>query len=399
MESFFKLLIYRGGAAFGTLLFTLYTYSSSTVKQASMIFSFVLIIYIVTMISRFGLDILTVKDVASLSEENSRKYFSKITNIIITTNCLLAIVFLYVYFLFYKEQEILFLSLNIIPFSMWMPISCYFRARDKNFFSALFEPGTIFLITTLVLISTNGLLILEIFTCINWVLLIFSLTYLVINQDYIISLESFRGWFSILKLGFGYMALSVFSYVTLWLPAFFIKSFSSGYFVDYNLAVRLIAPFTFIITTVDFFLSTRFAKNYVEKKYHLIKDDIFLFRKFFTLFGTGYLLITSGLLIIAKEYEQVTEVAFNFYVMILTGYLISSIVGPYGTLLNMSNKVRYVNYGTVSAMILVLILIYPVSLFFGVNGVVMLISISIVTRNIMIRHYAKAFQVIGEPEQ
>ncbi|ELY5143594.1 hypothetical protein M2G92_21360 [Vibrio vulnificus] len=395
MKDFLKLLLYRGGAAIGTLLFTLYVYMFSSVEEASVIFSFVLLIYLLSMLSRIGLDIYIVKDASRMTQREGGRLFSKI----ITFICVFNFIISFALFFYYKKtdnsQEFLYLSLSMIPFSIWMPISCYFRTQGENFYSAIFEPGTIFLITTFFAYLLNELPMLDVFVCVNWFLFLIVFLYLIANGYYTFSFNCLHGWIELVKSGYGYMTLSIISYLTLWLPAFFIKSISPDYFVDYNLAVRLIAPFTFIITTVDFYLSTRFSRNYFESKYEEILKDITIFRKFFSIIGGLYLILTSSVLFIAEKYVHITSTVFEVYTIVLVGYIISSAIGPYGTLLNMANRVKYVNYGTAFALLVLVFFIYPVNVVFGMNGIVILISLSIVIRSLLIRYYSNSLNVLG----
>ncbi|MCS0000069.1 hypothetical protein NB620_07210, partial [Vibrio alginolyticus] len=319
MNNFLRLLIYRGSAAIGTLVFTIYVYIFSSKEEASLTFSFVLIIYLLSMVARFGLDIVVVKDISRMNKRDSRDLFSKVLMFLVLSSLFLSLIIYCLYLIFEKNQELLYLALNLVPFSVWMPISCYFRAQEERFKSALFEPGNIFLFTTLFLFLSQSSSVLIVFSFVSWFAFISVLIYLYTSRYISMTDKNFHGWLQLVKSGLGYMALAVISYLTLWLPAFFIKLSSPNAFIDYNLAVRLIAPFTFIITTVDFYLSSRFSKSYFESNYVLIIKDIKLFRKFFLVFGSIYLILTLLVMLITSNFGYINTSVVNFYATILIG--------------------------------------------------------------------------------
>jgi len=400
MSDFFKLVFYRAGAAFGTLFFSVlitFYYSDDITEK---IFSITLVLYLLSIASRSGFELLIVKDYHALTCKNKPEWFGNMLSIVFVLSAIYGALYYFIDLFFLKSGNELWVVVNLLPFSSLLIFSYYFRAKEFKFLSALVEHGSLFLIVSVFIVAAKliGLPIenpMIILTILNW---IFFFLILILLLKFNLVQFSFTRFTIIKKLlisGSPFMLLAIASYVTLWIPAFIIKTESAKAFIDYNLAVRLLAPVTFIITAVDFYLSSHFSKAKKEGDTTIINDLFYQFRRFFLFSGVSYIVLTSVLLFYAISYfDEVTHQIVLFYGVVLSGYFISCLIGPCGILLNMYGLVKYANYATLISAFLVTILVIPIFNVFGALGAVVLVASSILLRNSMMYFILKNYKVL-----
>lgn len=400
MTDFFKLVMYKFGAALGTLLFTLLVVFYYSDEVTETVFSVILILYLLSIASRNGLELLIVKEYHSLIPIDRPFWLGNMIKIIFVLSSFYGLVYYFVDIFLLGNGYALWVLVNLFPFSSLLIFSYYFRARELKLLSALVEHGSLFLIVSaliLIIQAIGGQVVnpIVILTFTNW--LFFLLIFLSLLK-FNFAQFGYASYYEIKKMlisGSPFMLLAIASYMTLWIPAFVIKIESPKAFIDYNLAVRFLAPVTFIITTVDFYLSSHFSRAKVVGDIRRVNNLFTKFRRFFLLAGLGYIALTAILLFYAASYfDEITKQIILFYGVILTGYFASCLIGPCGILLNMYGFVRYANYATVISALLIIAGVTPVFSYFGAQGVVAFVAISIVLRNLIMFVFLKYYQIL-----
>lgn len=390
---FLKLVFYRGCAALGTLLFTLYVHTYSEPSAASIIFTFILLLYLWSMIAKFGLDQIILKELPSLNDFSKIKLLSDILRIVFVI-CILASSINLALYLVLDLESAKWVCLNIIPFVFLQIFSAFYRAKEKKFISSVVEPGSLFFVSTLIICFFDSKYVLIVFSLVNWLFLFLFSFKLHHENSYINNEICGKKQLNLIRKSIGFMVLSIIAYLTLWFPAFFIQMKSEIMFNDYNMAVRLLAPITFIITTADLYLATKFSIAFKLDGHDLIHRLIRKFRVFFVIAGGAYLMVSS-IIIYWLHYKEYffNDNVFVFYLALYLGYFLSSVVGPFGILFSMTGRVLKVNVATILSCIFIFVLILPVFNYFGVIGVVYLTALSIIFRNLLMMFYFYRTQI------
>lgn len=387
MKGLLELLIYRGGAAIGILLFTVMLPLFYEDDIAASTLLAILYLYLLAMFSKYGIDMLLLKDIPNETATEKKNHFSSAILFVICSSVAVSISFFTIDTLYIRSGTGGWVVLVLIPFTCLMVFSSYLRAINKKFLSAVTENGNTFLITSLLipilLFNVNPLLILGV---ISWLFFVGFMVYFIKNSHlsfYSISIVKLH---HIKKCGYPFAVLAIMSYLIIWYPALLLEDSSPELFVDYNLALRFVAPFTFIITTVDFFASTR-VTNYIYLNEHETVSRLFYkLRAFFVSLGLLYVISTIWLTYWLSGYDAFKGEFFIYYCALIFSYYITSSLGPTGIFLNMYGQVNKVNkltllIGLVSAITITLYsasygvanLVYYVCCIIFIKGVVQLL--------------------------
>ena len=360
-----------------------------------------MILYLLSILSRNGLELVLVKEYSSVPSQDLSRWLGNIVFIVFFMSMIYGVIYILLDIFLLEYNNFGWVTINLFPFSALLVFSFYFRASGSIFLSAVAEPGFLFLVVSLFILSAKFLddtLVdpFPAFTVVNWILFLIIYCFLLKSGLFKFGCGSFSSIKQQVTMGMPFMLLGAASYIMLWIPAFIIEVESPSSFVAYNLAIRMLAPVTFIIITADFYVSSRFslAKQNEDTKY--INMLFSNFRYLVLIVGSVYVLASLALLFYSKDFvEMITHEVMFFYSVFIMGYFISSLIGPCGMLLNMYGLVKYGNYATWSLALFVLILVIPVFSIYGAQGAAVLVAVSIVVKNLVMFMFLKRFRVLN----
>lgn len=290
---------------------------------------------------------LFLKNIPNLSEEERKIKFTISIIFSLLSSFVVGIVFLFIDSFFLKDSvadDVFFL---LPPLTCLVVFSSYLRAREEYFYSSLTDKGTAFLGAAIIFpllievgISVN---LISVLSFIVWALFFMFMLYFIKKKELCYFDFSI---FDVIKIGSGggsFTLLAVLSYLTVWFPAFLIENYSVQDFIDYNLALRFVAPFTFLITTVDLFASTKVTKLVHTSKHHAAKELYLKFVKMFIAIGLFYFTVTVFLAFFAADSGFFSQQFLFYYITLVGAYVLSSSIGPSGVFLNMYGRVKIVN--------------------------------------------------------
>lgn len=399
MIEFYRLVLYRLCPQLGTALFSVLIATLYPEEIAQNIFLLVLVLYLLSILSRNGLEMVVLKDYCGSSQERPL-WLGNIVCVVLSMSIVYGGVYYLIDCLWLDYDNSLWVVLNLFPFSSLIVFSFFLRASGLMFLSAVAEPGSIFLVLSIVIMSTTFLsdVLIDsilVMTITNWVLFLMTCSFLLkfnfLKFEYI-SLSTIRRQ---LLLGKPFVILALASYVLIWVPALVMQADSPTSFVDYTLAIRFLAPVTFMLTTADLYLSSRFSRAHQRDDLKAINSLFSSFRYFFLIVGSFYVATTIVFLLYSMSlFVIISEELVFFYSIILIGYLLSSLIGPCGILLSMSGLVDYANYATISTTLLVVLVVMPISAMYGGVGIVVVVAAAIVVKNMINMAFLKHLRAL-----
>ena len=123
MKGLFELLIYRGGAAIGILLFTVMLplfYDQDIVASS---FLAILYLYLLAMFSKYGIDMLLLKDIPNETVNERKSHFSSAIIFVLFSSTGIGLLFFVIDTLFIRSGVGKWVVLLIIPFTCLMIFS------------------------------------------------------------------------------------------------------------------------------------------------------------------------------------------------------------------------------------------------------------------------------------
>ncbi|HAS6380134.1 TPA: hypothetical protein RQJ86_001455 [Vibrio vulnificus] len=380
-----KFLLFRAGAAFGLLLFTLSLPYQYEIEIVSETFKTILYLYLLSMLCKWGGDMLLLKHVPTLKEYEQYSWLTTMVVVSIGSVTIALCIFSLIDY-FILSAGVFESVVKILPsFVVLQLLSAYFRATEEKFISALLEHGSVFLIASLIIyffeeyrVHPIGLLTLvfNLYCCGFLLFLYFKNKVNIKHFDCGLLKYSVRD-------GTSFSILAVVSYLLVWLPAFVIENVSASDFVGYNIAMRAVAPITFLIATVDMYLAPRITKMKSCQEHESVMLLFSSFQKFY--FVVLFFFIALFLFFhdhIGLVFENDIK-AVNYFLIISFSYLFACAIGPSGMFLNMYGVVRGVNKISIGLLFISSILVYPLCVSFGGVGGVVITSFVILTKSIL----------------
>ncbi|NOJ20343.1 lipopolysaccharide biosynthesis protein [Vibrio jasicida] len=380
-----KFLLFRAGAAFGLLLFTLslpYQYETDVVSDT---FKTILYLYLLAMLCKWGGDMLLLKHIPTLRESEQHSWLSTI--VIISFGSMLIVLCIFGLLDFYVLGAGVFESVvKLLPaFVILQLLSAYYRAAEEKFKSALLEHGSVFFIVSLIMYFFRGdevhpivflTLVFNVYCC-------GCLFVLYLKDKFNVKFFDNKLLSCSFKDGASFTILAVVSYLLVWLPAFVIENVSESDFVGYNIAMRAVAPITFLIATIDIYLAPKITKMKGRQEH---QDVMSLFASFQKLF---FILFFLTIMVFYLSYSYIEFIfegnfkAFNYFLIISASYMVACVVGPSGMFLNMYGAVKEVNKISIGLLLISSFLVYPLCNSFGGWGGVIITSFVIFIKSLM----------------
>lgn len=378
-RSFVMFFFLRGAAAVGSLIFTVIVAQHYTPDKVASTFLTIVYLYSFSMIAKGGMDVVALR---AKFEGQSGKL---ILNILLTSLLFvfLSLFLVFMFFLVSGRKEVFPVAMMILPFSLNFILSSLFRSVGKVFQSSVLEPGYTFLFSALVIAAYSDYI--EPILCITFGFYLQFLYGIYRSSALFRFKRSYVSPFFIKKLvgkGRSFIGISLLSYLTMWLPALIVESsLSQQDFVDYTLAMRMLAPVAFVIITIDYFIS-----KYVRDDEFLRSDGFVILvnkSRFVSSLAVvcvvfiAYLIFEFDLVVLA----ELSDTVFYLFLVFSVGYLVQSLVGPMGVCLNMTGNERYVAIASYIQFLTVLFL----SIFIGNLGLyfsAMTISFSLAAKSI-----------------
>lgn len=188
-----------------------------------------------------------------------------------------------------------------------------------------------------------------------------------------------------MKTSFPMLATNVSSVIILSLPIFFLDIFTNQKITGvYTVFYKLSIVISLILVVVNTITAPIYSNLYWEGKYHdlkkVLKQSVRITSSI-SFFVLIFLLIflDSIVNLIGEQYNQYK---YLFYILGF-GQFISSLSGPSGMLLNMTGNQKYLRNLNLFLLFISTLLYYPLSKYFGVIGVSILFSITLILQNLV----------------
>ena len=395
---FFRVVFPRLVSGSGVILLSLLTPAIFDIQSSSDFFVGISFLYLLSMVSKLGLDVLLIKQSATSGALISSQ---EITLFIIPVvmALLIMLVGLLLSAVFGFMASLYWVCYALPPFTLLGMLSALLRGKGADSASAYCEVGIVSFAVTLILLAsclfTVQLNIYVLFAIISWVVAISFLIYvLYVFRVELKPVRSFEWLRADLSSARYFLLSQLASYMSQWLPLYVIAAHDAALAVYYTLANRIAGVITFAGLTIDMFAAPRFAAAQAQKHTALVTfkkrmDMLSLYAilamlPFVTTFSVAY---GSSL-----DYELYYYVVSIFLIL---AYSIAVALGPNGYFLMMSGQEKSAYLATMYAFCAICFAALLSWFAGGVSWIPFVVAICIVLRAVGLRVIANASLASG----
>lgn len=375
-------------SAVSSFLLTYIVTKSVSVDDAGAFFLGISIVAISNTLSFHGLENLIIKN----SAKNETDFISWSFYKVLASCILITIIILIVYYFFvsyYENIELpIILIISIIPVSMSFFNSFVFQGRE-NIISANFSQtimiNCIFVISIL-FFGINNLKNLSLFYFISagitW--LVYSVSLYKKNEHSFSNKNYHPSKIEIKEAKYLYV-VSIAMLINQWFGQIFISTFlDNNDIAIYTVSQRISLLLTFLLLAINFIVSSRYSflfdsKDYIKIRLLNYKIYILSFSVAIPIFAFICIFPKEILSLFGSQYED----GYITLIVLCFGQVVNVITGPVNYILIMSGNSSILKNNVIIASLFSFIFLPPFTLFFGIFGTAIIITLSVILQNLL----------------
>jgi O-antigen/teichoic acid export membrane protein len=354
-------------------------------------------IFVISIISRLGLDILSIKIVAEFFFEKRffrlKQFIFISSSLILITSTILGLLSIIFLFFLQKISWFLLIWIGSICYSLYGFYLSILRGLGKIFWFSLLQEGILYAFTIIIFLIYNQslqiaftlslitVLLLQIYLLRNY--LPFS-----INFQKLIYISFIKKFFTVsISLYISQLVGILLNWIDIFLIQYFLGPKELGL---YQILLRLVTLTSFVLTTINNIIAHRLAVLFKKKDIDTLVNLLIKINVITSLTGLlfvfTYAIFGKYLLNMFNIYQEVGYLAL---IIMSIGQLINSWAGPVGLFLSMTDyQIFHRNTLIVIALINIILnnILIPI---FGILGAAIVYSLTIALWNIIFAYKAK----------
>ncbi len=331
----FEVVFPRLVSGSGIILLSLLTPIVMSIEESAVFLVGISLLYLMFMLSKVGLDVLLIKEAAISEKRVNARQFTYILIPVFLASTLSLVAFLLSEKVPYMK-EFYWVLLTLPNFVLLGMCSSLLRGKGHDSASAYSEVGIVsFLVSLILTIFLVLRLPMEVGLVFAWAsfsISVFFAFYIFCKFRFELAFE-LRAQDFLSARYFLYSQLA--SYLTQWLPLYFIATYDAKLSVYYAVANRMAGVITFLGVTIDMYSAPRFASARVNS----LNCALAYKRKMDRLSLLVVLAILPVMILVSVVYGQMVNYEHQYYLIslaLIIGYALAVALGPNGYFLMMS---------------------------------------------------------------